>query len=114
MTAITRDELRLKLQEAPGRVLLIDVRDRADYEAEHIKGAISVPLTELSMRAAKCFSASQEIIVYCTSFECPASSTAAKLLARAGYANVLDYEGGLMDWKEAGYQTEAAINLKAA
>jgi rhodanese-related sulfurtransferase len=114
MTTISRDELRRKLNDSPGRVLLIDVRDRGDYEEERIKGAISIPLGELSMRAAKCFGTEHEIIVYCGSFECQASSKAAKVLDRMGYANVLEYEGGLKDWRAAGFVTEGAAVVKKA
>ena len=91
--AINRDLLRKKLQESPGRVILMDVRDKADFEAEHIKGAISVPIGELLVRAEQNWDKDHEIIVYCGSFECPASSKAAKMLDDAGFENVLDYEG---------------------
>ena len=111
---INRDVLRKKLQESPGRVILMDVRDKNDYEVEHIKGAISVPIGELLNRAVQNWGRDNEIIVYCGSFECPTSSKAAKLLDDAGFENVLDYEGGLRDWKTAGFLTDGAGEAKAA
>jgi len=112
--AINRDMLRKKLRESPGRVILIDVRDKADYEAEHIKGSISVPIGELLMRALEHWDKDHEVIVYCGSFECPASTKAAKLLDDAGFENVIEYEGGLKDWKMAGFMTDGAGAIKAA
>lgn len=114
LRTINRDELRSKLQAAPGRVILVDVRDRQDFETEHIRGAISIPITELYMRVRREFGKGQEIIVYCGSFECPLSKKAAELIGKNGYENVLVYEGGLKDWKVAGFLTEVPGKAKAA
>lgn len=112
--AIDRDMLRKKLQESPGRVILMDIRDKADYEVEHIKGAISVPIGELQVRALQHWGKDHEVIVYCGSFECPASANAAKLLDDAGFENILEYEGGLKDWKTAGFMTDGVGTEMAA
>ncbi len=114
MRTMKRDELRTRMQVSPGRTILLDVRDRPDYESEHIKGAISVPMTELSMRAKTCFSKDEEIIVYCTSFGCNASTRAARILEKMGYINAVDYKGGLNDWKTAGFMTEGTELTKKA
>jgi len=112
--AINRDVLRKKLQESPGRVILMDVRDKTDYEVEHIKGAIFVPMGELLIRAVQNWDKDHEVIVYCGSFECPDSSKAARLLDDAGFENVLQYEGGLKDWKMAGFMTDGVGEERAA
>jgi rhodanese-related sulfurtransferase len=111
--SINRDELRKKLRESPGRVVLVDVRERADYERAHIKGAISIPISELSMRIGNDYSKDVEIIVYCGSFECTLSTKASETLLNMGYENVLEYEGGLKDWKTAGFLTEGPERLAA-
>lgn len=113
MKTIERRDLEVKLQKSPGRTLLIDVRDRDDYEKLHIKGAISIPLEELAMRA-KAFDQDKEIILYCTNFQCDASTKAAKVLDNMGYTNVRDYKGGMADWREAGYETEGRVSARAA
>jgi rhodanese-related sulfurtransferase len=33
--------------------VLVDVRSREEFEARHIKGAVSIPLTEMSRRASE-------------------------------------------------------------
>ncbi len=111
--SINRDELRRKLQESPGRVILVDVGERVDYEKEHIRGAISIPISELSMRVQKDFGKDMEIIVYCGSFECTLSTKASEILLNMGYENVMEYEGGLKDWKIAGFLTEGPERLAA-
>lgn len=40
-------------------------------------------------------------VLYCWSFLCTASTTAARKLSAMGY-RVLDYKGGLKEWKEKG------------
>jgi len=114
MRNMDRDELRTKMQVSPGSTLLLDVRDREDYEKEHIYGAVSVPVAELSKLVKKHFSRDQEIVVYCTSFECPASTRAAHILEKMGYKYVSDYKGGLLDWKVAGFLTEGREAAKMA
>ena len=77
---------------------LVDVRSREDFAKEHIRGAISLPLDELD-KAKQLFKPDDDIIVYCDSFVCSASSSAAKMLARMGFLKVRDYKGGLREWK---------------
>jgi rhodanese-related sulfurtransferase len=45
-------------------------------------------------------------VTYCSSFECEASTIAAQKLDKYGFKNVLEFKGGLEDWKKAGYPTE--------
>ena len=47
---IRAEELRGMLRENPGGVEIIDVRNRDEYEAVHIRGAKLIPLGELSSR----------------------------------------------------------------
>ena len=86
---------------------LLDVRSREDYAKEHIKGAISLPLDELE-KAKTTFKPDDPIIVYCDSFVCSASSSAAKILGRMGFMNVRDYKGGLREWKMNELPTESS------
>ncbi len=48
---------------------LVDVRDRADYEAAHIAGAVSLPLKELTADAMRALDRSRPIVVYCHDFQ---------------------------------------------
>lgn len=94
-----------RMMEGGERYQLLDVRSSEDYAKEHIKGARSLPLDRLES-AKQLFKPSEAIIVYCDSYVCSASTSAAKMLSRMGFTNVLDYKGGLREWKTSGLPTE--------
>jgi rhodanese-related sulfurtransferase len=96
-----------RMAEGGERFALLDVRSRSDYDKEHIKGARSLPLDEIDTRAKAMLKPDEDIIVYCDSFVCSASTSAAKLLAKEGFSKVRDYKGGLREWKQAGLPTES-------
>ena len=105
---ITREELKKKMDEG-SEFVLIDVLGEMSYAQRHLPGAINIPgghenfVAEVEKLVAD---KSKEVIVYCSSFSCQASPTAAGKLVDAGFTNVVDFEGGLADWEEAGYPFE--------
>lgn len=47
------------------------------------------------------------VVVYCYSFTCPLSQRLANYLVELGYINVIEYSGGLKEWRDiAGYPVE--------
>lgn len=48
-----------------GSAIFLDVRDKEYYSDEHIKGAVSLPLNEISARASQ-LDSTRWIITYCT------------------------------------------------
>ena len=104
--AIGIDHLR-RMTEGGEQFTLLDVRSRSDYDKEHIKGARPLPLDEIENKAQAMLKPDEDIIVYCDSFVCSASTSAAKILTRMGYKNVRDYKGGVHEWKQAGLPTES-------
>jgi len=44
---------------------LVDVLPREEYDAEHITGAISIPLKELDQQSAALLDRDRPVIVYC-------------------------------------------------
>ena len=59
---IARDEVQRLI--ATG-AQLVDVLPREEYDAEHIAGAISIPLKELDARSTANLNRNQPVIVYC-------------------------------------------------
>ena len=96
-----------RMTEAGEPFTLLDVRARSDYDREHIKGARSLPLDEIEGKARAMLKPDEDLIVYCDSFVCSASTSASKMLSRMGFKNVRDYKGGLREWKQAGLPTES-------
>lgn len=97
---IDRKELEEKLDN--GDVTLIEVLDKEEYERNHIKGAINVPLSDIGKEIKGKFDLDQEIVVYCADSDCGASPKAAEKLDKLGFENVYDYDGGKKDWQETG------------
>ncbi|HAF30897.1 MAG TPA: rhodanese-like domain-containing protein [Bacteroidales bacterium] len=104
MKSIRLDELKKKLEK--NNVKLIEVLEEDAYNKEHIKGAINIPLERIATEAKDRFNKDDEIVVYCSNFDCSASPTAAKKLKSIGFKNVYDYEAGKKEWKEAGLPME--------
>ena len=86
--------------------ILLDVRSAEDYGQGHIKGAKSLPFDEIEAKASGMLKSSDNIVVYCGSYVCMASTNAYKTLSKLGYTNVHDYKGGIEEWNAAGYPVE--------
>jgi len=108
---ISRDEL-VKIINSGRKFKLVDVLTKESYEKEHIKGALSIPLDQIEKEAAQMLKKDDLIIAYCASFECPASTKAAEKLISLGYPSVLDYKGGLKDYKQANLPMEGSLFAK--
>jgi rhodanese-related sulfurtransferase len=69
-----------------------------------IPGSRHIPVDRLP-EALKKASVTKDsaIVVYCAGPKCPASKMAAEQLDSLGYTNVTKFEGGIEEWKKAGY-----------
>ncbi|KOF08895.1 hypothetical protein AC739_17940 [Planococcus glaciei] len=86
-----------ELQEQLGRsdVLLLDVREPAEYAFGHIEGAVSIPLGELETRVQE-LDAEKEVFVICRTGN--RSDLAAKQLAEKGFGRVKNAVEGMSQW----------------
>ena len=92
-----------------GQAVLVDARSTASFAKEHIKGAVSLPLEEAARQKSPQLSKVAKdalVIAYCNGFSCHDSMELGKLLIKAGYSQVYVFEGGLPEWRDAGYPTE--------
>jgi rhodanese-related sulfurtransferase len=79
------------------------------FKGENISGSRRVPLDKVGNEVrSKNLPKNAEIVVYCGGPKCPQSRMAAEKLAKLGYENVRAYEGGLEEWKSAGFAVEEA------
>jgi rhodanese-related sulfurtransferase len=88
---------------AAGEVLLIDVREPAEYAGEHIPGAQLVPLSGFNPAQVP-QEPGKRVVLLCLSGN--RSNQAARTLATAGRTEIWQLQGGLEAWKAAGYATE--------
>ena len=105
---MTATELRKALASEKPPVV-VDVLPAESYAAAHVKGAISIPSAQIQGAAARQLpDKSARIVVYCASFHCGASTSAATALQKLGYTNVYDFKGGLKQWRELGLPIEGS------
>jgi rhodanese-related sulfurtransferase len=98
---ITYDQF-MEIRKSGEKYVLLDVLPPSSYAKGHIEGAVSFPGNTINKETcASRLKKDDKIIVYCGSFQCGASTHAAKTLIALGY-NVLDYKGGLKDWQDKG------------
>ena len=98
---ITYDQF-MQIRNSGQTYILLDVLPASSYAKGHIEGARSFPLETINKDTVSAMlSKDSDIIVYCGSFQCGASTSAAKQLSDLGY-KVLDYKGGRQEWQDKG------------
>jgi len=91
-----------ELMKSGEEYILLDVLSGESYDKGHIEGAVSFPLAEINGdAAAERLSKTDNIVVYCGSFKCMASTRSAISLSGMGY-KIVDYKGGLKEWQDKG------------
>ena len=83
-----------------GSVVVLDVRPTDEYVAGHLRGAVSIPLSELADRLNE-VPADAEVVAYCRGRYCVLSHEAVRLLLAHGVSASLT-EDGIAEWLGAG------------
>ncbi len=98
---VTPAEVKKMIDEKE-KIIILDVRDREEFETGYIPGAINISRGMLEFRAEKVIpDKNAKVIVYCgVDLRGP---LATKTLNELGYANAVNIIGGLNAWKAAGY-----------
>lgn len=84
-------------------VLVLDVREAAEFAFQHIPGALSIPLGELEERAGE-LNGAKTIYVVCRTGN--RSDFAAQILTSKGFENVFNVVPGMCEWSGP---TEASV-----
>ena len=87
-----------------GGAVLLDVRERDEWNAGHAPGARHVPLGDLPNRLDS-LPRDRQVVVVCRSGH--RSSQATSFLVRSGF-DVVNLDGGMRAWATAGLPLEAA------
>ena len=99
---LDRQQLQAKLGRKDPFKLVMASSDWA-FRAKHLPGSVHFKSPE-EMFAA--LGKDEEIVVYCSNFDCHASLATIKKLREQGYQKVGHYAGGLIDWETAGLPLE--------
>ena len=83
-------------------LLIIDVRQRDEYNTEHLRGAKNIPLDQFEKRIGK-LPRDRDIMVYCNTGT--RSVRAVRQLEVAGFTRLYHMHQGLRGWKKADYPT---------
>ena len=85
--------------------LFVDARSAAAYADGHLPGAVSLPLGAVDQQLPdflRKVPRDRPIVTYCNGFGCPDSFDLGVHLLREGYIQVLVFEGGFPEWRDAG------------
>ncbi len=98
--AWTVEELKNELDRG-GRPLLLDVRSRDEFEVSHLRGAQWAPDVSAATQILDQYQGQAPCIVYCSVGY--RSARLADELSQSGRENVLNLEGSIFEWANAGY-----------
>jgi len=92
--SITPEELKAKLDRGDA-VVLVDVREPAEWAVNRIEGATHIPLMTLPQRARE-LDPEKEVVAYCKMGS--RSEQAVLFLRRLGFGKAKNLEGGIDAW----------------
>src|SRR5438105_2502077 len=109
---VSLEDLNRRL-DAKEPLTLLDVREKEEYRAGFIPGAISLPRGFLELQVEQRVpDKSAKIVAYCAGGT--RSALAAKTLAELGYTNVETANPGFVRWKDLRYPMETPPELTDA
>lgn len=78
------DYAEIVRKASKGEILLLDVRPEDEFSRTHVKGALSIPLTQLKKRVKE-LPKDKAIVAYCRGPYCVLSEEAVKYLRKKGF-----------------------------
>jgi len=104
LAVMDREELRQRIED--GTVVVLDVRPAVEHAAQHIAGAVSIPIDELARRLDE-LPSDATVVAYCRGPYCVYADDAVRLLRERGLkARRLDV--GFPEWRRAARPIEVA------
>ena len=109
---VSLEELKRRL-DASEPYTLLDVREKEEFRAGYIPGAVSIPRGFLEIQVeGRLHDKNAKIVAYCAGGT--RSALAAKTLAELGYTNVETANPGFVRWKDLGYPIDTPAQLSDA
>lgn len=104
---MAQDELLARVQRGEKDLVVLDVRERDAFDAGHIPGARHLPRGQLELRINEDLPDPMLRILTVCDFG-RISTLAAATLRQLGYQRAVALDGGMKNWREAGYPLEPA------
>jgi|TARA_B110000438_G_C15789628_1_gene640033 addiction module HigA family antidote len=86
-----------------GEIVLVDVRETAEYEQEHISGSVLCPLSVFNPNLFPKIP-DKVVVIHCAIGK--RSAAAARQLINNGHLRIANLQGGIKAWKKSGGATE--------
>ena len=101
----TVSELKESISDLDQKLVLLDVRTKAEYDSGHILNAINITHEEIleSPELLTEYKDSQ-MVVFCRSGV--RAGKVIQLLESLGFEDIVDIDGDMLAWSEAGYDME--------
>ena len=99
-------------QEQVGRPLLLDVREKEEYEVSHLKDAVRAASEQEALKALEGIPPDRPVVLYCSVGY--RSSEMAGFLQKRGYEKVYNLEGSIFAWANEGkpvYRGEERVQV---
>lgn len=106
LDTVTLSELLDRLERE--ELTIVDVRPSEEYLAGHIRGALSVPVRELSERLGE-LPEGKRVVAYCRGPYCVFADEAVALLRSQGI-DATRLREGFPDWRAAGLPSERGVS----
>lgn len=90
-------------------LLMLDIRSEAEYAVSHLPGAALVDYQTFTLKDVSNIPKDAPVVVYCAVGV--RSERVGEQLQRAGYTNVRNLYGGILQWKNAGRPVVRAQNI---
>lgn len=103
---ILAEELHKKVLQDKNNILLIDIRDAADYQQEYIENSSNLPLDSLYENYTSLSNTKDNILIgYSFDEKKSEISQLIRFLESKGFENIYVLSGGIYSWKEKFYPT---------
>ncbi len=99
---LSAKNLKIVMNKKDDSVILVDVRDKKEYDEGHIPFSINIPLSEFALRSGE-ISKKKKVIVYCNTGS--RSYLAYKKLLNMAYKDI--NQALFADWKKAKFKIES-------
>lgn len=95
---ISKEQAQKLVKE--GKAVFVDVRSENTYSISHIKGALSIPGSQLAMRITE-IPAKKKIITYCACHAEETAGLAVAILKAHGIKDAAALKGGWNEWRDS-------------
>jgi rhodanese-related sulfurtransferase len=103
ISEIDVNELKSLLEAEKDKIYFIDCREQEEWNEGHIQGATLLPLSDFQNTFESVLKdKSKKVVIQCRSGK--RSMNACMFLLSKGYEDLVNVEGGILAWNEAGFE----------